>query len=159
MMKHSRRSVHMPFLVCALLGACSGPSDTVADQVPTPSIPAALAQSDASVPPDSPGPIRKQLIPNENGVCRFEERDPQDRPSGLIQTNRGANMVFWADRGAALWDHPNGLIYDEGMVIPGKRIVAARAGMQDLWISPAVAGPIYLYSGPEIFECRRPSAR
>jgi hypothetical protein len=38
-------------------------------------------------------------------------------------------------------------------VIPGKRIVAARAGMKDLWISPGRPGDIMLYSGPDQFEC------
>jgi hypothetical protein len=61
-------------------------------------------------------------------------------------------MIFWADRGAVLWDHPNGFT-DEGMVIPGKRIVAAREGMKDLWISPAFDGDIMLFSGPDRFEC------
>lgn len=94
----------------------------------------------------------KLVIPNRNGVCRFEERDPAERPRDLIQTNHGSNMIFWADRGAALWDHANGFT-DEGMVIPGKRIVAARKGMKDLWISPGRDGDIMLYSGPDRFEC------
>jgi hypothetical protein len=65
-------------------------------------------------------------------------------------------MIFWADKGAALWDHPNGFI-DEGMVLPGCRIVAEREGLPDLCIYPNRDGPIYLYSGPEIFECRQPA--
>jgi hypothetical protein len=91
-------------------------------------------------------------VPKRNGVCHFEERDPTERPKGLIQTNFYSNMIFWADSGAALWDHPYGLT-DEGMVIPGKRIVAARDGMKDLWITPARDGDIMLFSGPERFEC------
>ena len=102
-------------------------------------------------PPSSP----KKLVPTRNGVCRFEERNPAERPGELIATNRDSNMIFWADEGAALWDHPNGFI-DEGMVIPGKRIVAAREGMKDLWIFPNRDGPIYLHSGPEIFACSQP---
>ena len=122
-----------------------------------------VAESDspASALPDAPAdhdlqrPPPKKLKPTRNGVCRFEERDPSERPNGLIQTNFFSNMIFWADRGAALWDHPNGFV-DEGMVIPGPRIVAAREGMKDLWIFPAKEGDIYLYSGPDIFECRQP---
>jgi hypothetical protein len=94
----------------------------------------------------------KRLYPKRNGICRFEERAPADRPRELIQTNYRSNMIFWADRGAVLWDHPNGFT-DEGMVIPGKRIVAAREGMKDLWISPAFDGDIMLFSGPDRFEC------
>ena len=85
-------------------------------------------------------------------MCRFEERDPAERPRGLIQTNYRSNMIFWADRGVPLWDHPFNFT-DEGMVIPGKRIVAAREGMKDLWISPEGDGDIMLYSGPDRFEC------
>jgi len=99
-----------------------------------------------------PAPPPKLLEPNRNGVCRFVERDPAERPRDLIQTNFRSNMIFWADRGAALWDHANGFT-DEGMVIPGKRIVAAREGMKDLWISPARDADIMLYSGPDRFEC------
>jgi hypothetical protein len=100
----------------------------------------------------------KKLEPTRNGVCRFEERDPSKRPNGLIPTNHSSNMIFWADRGAMLWDHANGFV-DEGMVIKGPRIVAVREGMKDLWIFPAKEGDIYLYSGPEIFECRQPAAK
>jgi hypothetical protein len=94
----------------------------------------------------------KLLEPKRNGVCRFVERDPAQRPKELIQTSFKSNMIFWADRGAALWDHANGFT-DEGMVFPGKRIVAAREGTKDLWISPARGGDIMLYSGPDRFEC------
>ena len=107
--------------------------------------------SASDLPPRPP----KKLVPTPNGVCRFEERDPAERPESLIATNRDSNMIFWADEGAALWDHPNGFI-DEGMVIPGKRVVAAREGMKDLWIFPNRDGPIYLHSGPEIFACSQP---
>lgn len=62
-------------------------------------------------------------------------------------------MIFWADRGAALWHHPNDSL-DEGMVVAGKRIVAQREGLPDLWISPARKGDIMIYSGPAIFQCR-----
>lgn len=157
--RNSLPLIRIPFFFCILLAACSQPSDAGADQSRGPPVPADLAQSDASAQSDFSAPIRKKLIPTSNGICRFEERDPRDRPTGLIQTNWHSNVIFWTDRGAGLWDHPNGLIYDEGMVIPGKRIIAARDGMKDLWISPAVEEPIYLYSGPEIFECRQPSTR
>lgn len=106
--------------------------------------------------PVRPQPPPKRLQPTRNGVCRFEERDPSKRPRELIRTNRASNMIFWADEGADLWDHPNGFI-DEGMVAPGFRIVAEREGLPDLWIYPDRDGPIYLYSGPEIFECRQPA--
>lgn len=151
--------IRITLFFCVLLAACSQPSDEGANQSRGSTTSADLAQGDAGAQSSSLPLIRKKLIPTSDGICRFEERDPRERPSGLIQTNRQSNMIFWADHGAGLWDHPNGLMYDEGMVIPGKRIVAAREGMKDLWISPAVEGPIYLYSGPEIFECRRPSAR
>lgn len=107
--------------------------------------------------PLRPSPTSKQLQPTLNGVCRFEEHDPSERPSDLIRTNHASNMIFWADKGAYLWDHPNGLI-DEGMVVPGFRIVAARDGLPDLWIYPNRDGPIYLFSGPDIFECRQPES-
>ena len=105
-------------------------------------------------PPPAPAPQRriKRAEPNRNGICRFEERDRGARPKGLVQTNFHSNVIFWADRGAALWDHPNGEI-DEGMVIPGKRIIAAREGMKDLWISPGRPGDIMLFSGPDRLEC------
>ena len=103
-------------------------------------------------------PPPKMLEPTRNGVCRFEERDPSERPNGLIQTNHSSNMIFWADRGAMLWDHENGFV-DEGMVVPGPRIVVARKGMKDLWISAAKEGDIYIYSGPDVFECRQPVAK
>ena len=120
---------------------------------PPPLLPGMQTQSatEPLFPPSSP----KKLVPTRNGVCRFEERNPAERPGELIATNRDSNMIFWADEGAALWDHPNGFI-DEGMVIPGKRIVAAREGMKDLWIFPNRDGPIYLHSGPEIFACSQP---
>ncbi|MWV27134.1 hypothetical protein [Aurantiacibacter rhizosphaerae] len=125
---------------------------------PEPPPPAPLppeAQSAPAAPIDRPPSPPKKLEPNRNGVCLFEERDPSERPDTLIRTNRSSNMIFWADEGAALWDHANGFI-DEGMVLPGFRIVAAREGLPDLWIYPNRDGPIYLYSGPEVFECRQP---
>lgn len=115
---------------------------------PPPPLPPGEGPTGAEAPPRPP----KLLEPNRNGVCRFVERDPARRPKELIQTSLQSNMIFWADRGAALWDHANGFT-DEGMVIPGKRIVAAREGMKDLWISPARDGDIMLYSGPDRFEC------
>jgi hypothetical protein len=115
--------------------------------------PAPSLQNDVSAEPSNfPAQPPKRLIPQSNGVCRFEERDPTERPAGLERNNYGSNMSFWADRGALLWDHSNGNV-NEAMVLPGKRIVAARDGMKDLWISPAKAGHITLYSGPERFEC------
>ena len=120
---------------------------------PPPLLPGMQTHS-ATEPLFPPSPPKK-LVPARNGVCRFEERNPAERPSELIATNHNSNMIFWADEGAALWDHPNGFI-DEGMVIPGKRIVAAREGMKDLWIFPNRDGPIYLHSGPEIFACSQP---
>ncbi|MDG5752360.1 hypothetical protein P8R33_14690 [Qipengyuania sp. XHP0211] len=122
---------------------------------PQPLPPEARLRINESAAPDLPPRPRKKLVPARNGVCRFEERDPSERPRELIATNRDSNMIFWADEGAALWDHPNGFI-DEGMVIPGKRIVAARERMQDVWIFPNRDGPIYLHSGPEIFACSQP---
>jgi hypothetical protein len=115
---------------------------------PPPPLPPSKVPAVVEAPPRPP----KLLVPNRNGVCRFVEREPAQRPKDLIQTSFQSNMIFWADRGAALWDHPNGFT-DEGMVIPGKRIVAAREGMKDLWISPAREGDIMLYSGPDRFEC------
>ena len=122
---------------------------------PQPLPPEARLRINETTAPDLPPRPPKKLVPTRNGVCRFEERDPSERPRELIATNRDSNMIFWADEGAALWDHPNGFI-DEGMVIPGKRIVAAREGMKDLWIFPNRDGPIYLHSGPEIFACSQP---
>ena len=121
---------------------------------PPPLLPA--MQSESATEPLFPPSPPKKLMPTRNGVCRFEEHDPAGRPRELIATNRDSNMIFWADEGAALWDHPNGFI-DEGMVIPGKRIVAAREGVKDLWIFPNRDGPIYLHSGPEIFACSQPA--
>ena len=132
---------------CAKLGLLSNPvAPPPPPPPPTPSQASPTAETFPLPPP-------KLLQPNRNGVCRFEERDPSERPRELIQTNHGSNMIFWADRGAVLWDHPNGFT-DEGMVIPGKRIVAARKGMKDLWISPARDDDIMLYSGTDRFECR-----
>lgn len=121
---------------------------------PPPPLPPEMQSLSATEPLRPPSPPKK-LQPTQNGVCRFEERDPSERPKVLIATNRNSNIIFWADEGAALWDHPNGFI-DEGMVLPGFRIVAEREGLPDLWIYPDRDGPIYLYSGPEIFECRQP---
>ena len=133
---------------CAKLGLTSNPVNPPPPPPPPPDTPAQLSADLEAAPPQPP----KLLTPKRNGVCRFEERDPARRPRELIRTNRGSNMIFWADEGAVLWDHPNGYT-DEGMVIPGKRIVAAREGMKDLWISPAWDGDIMLYSGPDRFEC------
>lgn len=134
---------------CARAGVLVSPMNPPPPPMPPPRLPPSDVSANASrLPPQPP----KRLIPNRNGVCRFEERDPADRPTELVRTNHSSNMIFWADRGAALWDHANGFT-DEGMVIPGKRIVAAREGMKDLWISPAHDGDIMLYSGPEKFEC------
>ena len=138
---------------CARVLGISGNPVVPPPPPPPPLLPGMQAQSTTGplFPPSPP----KKLVPTRNGVCRFEERDPSERPRELMATNRDSNMIFWADEGAALWDHPNGFI-DEGMVIPGKRIVAAREGMKDLWIFPNRDGPIYLHSGPEIFACSQP---
>lgn len=134
---------------CARAGVLVNPINPPPPPMPPPGLLRSDASADASqLPPQPP----KRLIPSRNGVCRFEERDTAERPSELLRTNHSSNMIFWADRGAALWDHANGFT-DEGMVIPGKRIVAAREGMKDLWISPAYDGDIMLYSGPDKFEC------
>jgi hypothetical protein len=137
--------------LCARLGLMGNPV-TPPPPTPAPPPPAGPRSNPSADAGDMPAPPPKLLSPRRNGVCRFEERDPAQRPKELIRTNRGSNMIFWADEGAVLWDHPNGFT-DEGMVIPGKRIVAAREGMKDLWISPAWDGDIMLYSGPDRFEC------
>jgi hypothetical protein len=99
-------------------------------------------------------------VTREAAVAAFEKcwtlQDALDR--AWRQINYSSNMIFWADKRSGLWDHSNGFI-DEGMVLSGKRIVAVHEGMKDLWIFANRDGPIYLYSGPEIFECRQPSAR
>ena len=132
--------------------ACDAPPKGASVSPPT------GAGLDRSAEPQFPTQPPKQLIPTQHGACRFEERDPAERPRSLMQTNYSSNMIFWADKHSGLWGHSNGFI-DEGMVLPGKRIVAVREGMKDLWISPNRDGPIYLYSGPGIFECRQQGAR
>lgn len=132
---------------CARSGFMVGPINPPPPR-PMPQAARSKAADARDLPPRPP----KLLKPNRNGVCRFDEREPSERPTELIQTNYDSNIIFWADRGAALWDHGNGFT-DEGMVIPGKRIVAARKGMKDLWISPARDGDITLYTGPDRFEC------
>ena len=134
---------------CAKLGLTANP---VVPPPPPPAPPPPSATNSPAVAQRDPHRPPKLLTPKRNGICRFEERDPALRPRELIRTNRRSNMIFWADDGAVLWDHSNGYT-DEGMVIPGKRIVAAREGMKDLWISPAWDGDIMLYSGPNRFEC------
>jgi hypothetical protein len=147
---------HIRYLVTVALilfaSACDAPPKG------EPVAPPSSARIERSAEPHLPSPPPKQLIPTQNGVCRFEERDPAERPRSLTQTNYKSNMIFWADKRSGLWDHSNGFI-DEGMILPAKRIVAVREGMKDLWISPNRDGPIYLYSGPEIFECRQHSKR
>ncbi|MXO76172.1 hypothetical protein GRI40_13215 [Altererythrobacter aerius] len=59
---------------------------------PPPLLPGMQTQS-ATEPLFPPSPPKK-LVPARNGVCRFEERNPAERPGELIATNRDSNMIF-----------------------------------------------------------------
>ena len=76
----------------------------------------------------------QQLEPDETEFCTFTERPASDRPAGLIITAWSGNMDLWTEGYVLGHDHAIGFV--EAMWMKRKPVIAARAGMPDLWIEP-----------------------
>ena len=80
-----------------------------------------------------PFTYRTADTPSASDACAFAERDPADRPVGLIAANRDSNVIFYQKKGGPLWSD-----IDPGSAIaeirPDDLIIAARYGKPDLWI-------------------------
>ena len=96
----------------------------------------------------------QQLEPDETQFCTFTEKPVSDRPAGLVVSAWSGNMDLLTDGYVLGHDHAIGLV--EAMWMKRKPVIAARAGMPDLWIEPAgdFTNTI-LHIGPDELTCVR----
>ncbi len=76
----------------------------------------------------------QKLIPDETAECTFAEKPASDRPEGWVVTAWSGNMDLYTD-GYVLGQDPSAP-WIEALWMRNKPVVAARAGMDDLWIEP-----------------------
>lgn len=76
----------------------------------------------------------QQLEPEPNGLCSFTERPPSERPTDWVVTAWSGNMDLYTDGYVIAQDPSAGWV--EAMWMKGRPVIAARAGMDDVWIEP-----------------------
>ena len=94
----------------------------------------------------------QQLTPDETPYCTFTEKLASARPGGLVVTAWSGNMDLLTEGYVLGHDHAVGFV--EAMWMKNKPVIAARAGMPDLWIEPVgdLTNTI-LRIGPEELTC------
>jgi hypothetical protein len=144
-------------LTCAILLAGCGESEAPVVEEETPEsmqdpdatvMPAATPRpGEASIPPQGLPPfgerqgLRREtgswmqmLTPDETEYCKFTEKPVSERPGGLVVTAWSGNMDLLTEGYVLGHDHAIGFV--EAMWMKEKPVIAARAGMPDLWIEP-----------------------
>ena len=81
------------------------------------------------------GSWMQRLEPDPTAFCSFTERPVSERPEGLVVTAWSGNMDLLTD-GYVLGQDPSAP-FIEALWMKKKPVIAARAGMDDLWIEPA----------------------
>ena len=91
-----------------------------------------LGQRDALKP--ATGAWNQQLTPGATPLCSFTEHPAAERPQGWVVTAWSGNMDLYTD-GYVLGRDPSAR-WIEAMWMRGKPVIAAREGMDDMWIEP-----------------------
>ncbi|MGV3554830.1 MAG: hypothetical protein ACO1OD_06200 [Croceibacterium sp.] len=76
----------------------------------------------------------QQLEPEPNELCSFTERSPSGRPKEWVVTAWSGNMDLYTD-GYVIAQDPSAP-WVEAMWMKGRPVIAAREGMDDVWIEP-----------------------
>ena len=76
----------------------------------------------------------QRLEPQPGELCSFTERAPSERPEGWVVTAWSGNMDLYTD-GYVLGQDPSAR-WVEAMWMKGKPVIAARDGLDDVWIQP-----------------------
>jgi hypothetical protein len=99
------------------------------------------------------GSWMQRLEPDATAFCTFTERPPSERPAGLVATAWSGNMDLLTE-GYVLGQDPSAP-FVEALWMKDKPVIAARAGMDDLWIEPAGDdwGQVLLAIDAQRFTC------
>ena len=76
----------------------------------------------------------QRLEPQTSELCSFTKRPPSERPKGWVVTAWSGNMDLYTD-GYVIAQDPSAR-WIEAMWMKGRPVIAARAGMDDVWIEP-----------------------
>ena len=76
----------------------------------------------------------QRLGPQTSELCSFTERPPSARPNGWVVTAWSGNMDLYTD-GYVIAQDPSAR-WIEAMWMKGRPVIAARAGLDDVWIEP-----------------------
>lgn len=76
----------------------------------------------------------QKLTPDDTPYCTFTEKPASARPAGLVVTAWSGNMDLLTEGYVLGHDHAIGLV--EAIWMKEKPVIAARDGMDDLWIEP-----------------------
>jgi hypothetical protein len=76
----------------------------------------------------------QRLEPQPGELCSFTERPPSERPQGWVVTAWSGNMDLYTD-GYVIAQDPSAR-WIEAMWMKGKPVIAARDGLDDVWIEP-----------------------
>jgi hypothetical protein len=80
------------------------------------------------------GSWKQDLQPAATPLCSFTERPASDRPKDWVVTAWSGNMDLYTD-GYVLGKDPSAR-WIEAMWMKDKPVIAAREGMDDVWIEP-----------------------
>ena len=80
------------------------------------------------------GSWMQQLEPTNTGNCRFTARPAADRPADLDLLAWSGNMDLYGQGNILAHDHAIGFV--EAGWLTDRPVIAARQGMDDLWIEP-----------------------
>ena len=131
-------------LVSLLLAACGGGEEAppAAETTVTGPRPGEARLPDGGLPPFDQraelqrggGSWMQRLEPDPTAFCSFTERPASERPDGLVVTAWSGNMDLLTE-GYVLGQDPSAP-FIEALWMKHKPVIAARAGMDDLWIEP-----------------------
>ena len=97
---------------------------------------------------------QQKLVPDETAECSFRERPASERPEGWVVTAWSGNMDLHTD-GYVLGQDPSAP-WIEALWMKNKPVVAAREGMDDLWIEPQGDwGQVLLQIDGDRLTCKR----
>ncbi|MBX7541173.1 hypothetical protein [Qipengyuania sphaerica] len=141
-----------------LLGACGEAADETADEGPrdrdtawTP--PEGLPNfADRQDPNPGGSSWMNRLEPQESDACTFTDKPVSDRPNEYVLTAWSGNLDLYTPRDTL--EHRRGEGFIESAFMRSRPVVAARDGMDDLWIEP-VGEDVVLYIGADELTCRR----
>lgn len=149
---------YLSLSVALVLGACGGAADQTDEEGPrdrdtvwTP--PEGLPDfAERQDPNPGSGTWINQLEPTESEACNFTAKPASDRPNEYVLTAWSGNLDLYTPHDTL--EHRRGEGFIESAFMRSRPVVAARNGMDDLWIEP-VGENVVLYIGAEELTCRR----